>query len=103
MKQEPLLKGKEEKIVFGNSNNKKINKKLTIWAILKLIPLIIFLGIAVYYTIRGVNCSSSLVGYKKCDFLSGMLLILKLCFPFAIASLILFISGIIDLVKNYKK
>lgn len=81
----------------------KINKKLTIWAILKLIPLIIFLEIAVYYTIRGVNCSSSLVGYKKCDFLSGMLLILKLCFPFAIASLILFISGIIDLVKNYKK
>ena len=102
MKQEPLLKDEEEKIIFGNSNNKKINKKLTIWAILKLIPLIILLGIAVCYAFRGINCSLSF-SYEKCDFLSGVLLILELCFPFTIASLILFISGIIDLVKNYKK
>ena len=101
MKQEPLLKDEEEKIVLDNSTSKK-NKTLTILAILKLIPLIILLGIAVCYAFRGINCSLSF-SYEKCDFLSGVLLILELCFPFTIASLILFISGIIDLVKNYKK
>ena len=67
-----------------------------------MLPLIVLLIIAVGYSLRGVNCSSSLVGYKKCDFLSGVLLILALCFPFTIASLILFISGIKDLIKVKK-
>ena len=55
MKQEQLLKDEEEKIIFGNSNNKKINKKLTIWAILKLIPLIILLGFAIPFCILSLN------------------------------------------------
>ena len=102
MKQEPLLKDEEEKIVFNNSTSKK-NKILTILAILEIIPLIVLLGIAIFYTIRGMNCSLDFKSLKKCGFFEGILITLIIYFPFTISFLALFISGIIYLVKNYKK
>ena len=102
MQQEPLLKDEEEKIVFNNSTSKK-NKILTILAILEIIPLIVLLGIAIFYTIRGVNCTLDFKSFKKCDFFQGILITLIIYFPFTISFLAMFISGIIYLVKSYKK
>lgn len=65
----------------------------------KMIPFIIVTIIAIFLSLRGVNCAKGL-GWATCSFGKGILLIFTLLWPIVITSFILFVIGLVEIIKN---
>jgi len=69
---------------------------------LEIVPFVILTFIAVILSLKGINCGKGL-SWRTCNFFEGIITFFEWTFIITVPAFILFIVGIIRLIKNMKK